>query len=243
MRGHPDPLPKGANPSPQLRSAPDTRRASAATERDTWLPGETVSAGPPAAQSRRTAPARSCGRDIPSANGPKTRPSPGARSRWCRPPCPRLTFRPKTWTLCRGPFAGMVVPARERERREHGRAGARGARPERPDTHLAAAAAAPRKGRTGLPGLGSGAPRRKAQRHRFRQRDRQHGRLRSPGALCGSAGPGGRPAPARARARLREGLGGGGEPGRPAWGCFHCRDRSALRWLPNAEQNLSVLPL
>lgn len=40
----------------------------------------------------------------------------GQRARRVRAATTRaLTFRPKTWTLCRGPLAGMTAPARERK--------------------------------------------------------------------------------------------------------------------------------
>lgn len=57
----------------------------------------------------------SWGRETPGAQGHRPRPSPRARRKRSGPRRPGLTFRPKTWTLCRGPLAGMTPPARETE--------------------------------------------------------------------------------------------------------------------------------
>jgi len=46
----------------------------------------------------------------------RAEPRPSPRARRVRAGTTRvLTFRPKTWTLCRGPLAGMTAPAKERE--------------------------------------------------------------------------------------------------------------------------------
>lgn len=53
-------------------------------------------------------------REQKAAHRAEPRPSP--RARRVRAGTTRiLTFRPKTWTLCRGPLAGMTAPAKERE--------------------------------------------------------------------------------------------------------------------------------
>lgn len=84
-----------------------------------------------------------------------------------RAAAPGLTFRPKTWTLCRGPLAGMTPPEREREAAlalpgERARTGRR--RPEPPGHSPSPQRRHREKAERGFPASPQGRPGRKAKR-------------------------------------------------------------------------------
>lgn len=124
----------------------------------------------------------------PSTRRP--RPSPGGEAAGAA-----LTFLPKTWTLCRGPLAGMMTPARERGAGlalwgAGGTAGPGGG-------GSPAALTLPRrrrggKGARGRPAAPQGRPRRKVRRASGRATQRQaSARLRFTAAGGGGEGKGG----------------------------------------------------